>query len=195
MKANIRVVGIDDAPFKFDKDSYTDIFGVVMRAQMYVEGIMHDIVSIDKGDATEVITSMINRSRYKTELRSIILDGIAVGGFNIIDIDSLYTNTGIGVIVFTRHMPNMLMIEKALRKRFQDWQKRLSIIRRYEIHKIHVPLAGKHHEAYIQVSGISIPEATEIIRKFTYRAVIPEPIRIAHFIGAALKKGESRGHA
>ena len=51
MKREIHILGIDDMPFSFgDRD--TDIVGVVMRGNSYVEGILRSTVTVDGMDAT-----------------------------------------------------------------------------------------------------------------------------------------------
>ena len=39
MKSGLRILGLDDGPFKRDSDTKTVLVGVLMRVNSYVEGI------------------------------------------------------------------------------------------------------------------------------------------------------------
>jgi endonuclease V-like protein UPF0215 family len=82
-------------------------------------------------------------------------------------------------------------MEKALKKNFTDWEKRLNIIKKGEIHKVET----SYNPIYMKCSGIDIEEAKEIIKISTIRGVIPEPIRVAHLIASGIVRGESYGKA
>jgi len=50
-------------------------------------------------------------------------------------------------------------------------------------------------EIYIQLTGLNIEKAKEILKIVCTRSLIPEPIRIAHLIASGITFGESRGKA
>ena len=81
MKKEIRILGIDDAPFSFGQEKVT-VIGVVMRGNSYIEGVLKAEIEVDGIDATPTIINLINRTRYRKQLKVIMLDGIALGGFN-----------------------------------------------------------------------------------------------------------------
>ncbi|MFQ5911010.1 MAG: DUF99 family protein, partial [Thermoplasmata archaeon] len=47
----------------------------------------------------------------------------------------------------------------------------------------------------VQYAGISFDKLRILIGKSTLRGALPEPIRVAHLIGTAMKRGESYGRA
>jgi len=190
MKQQIRLLGIDDAPFAF-KDRYGIIIGVVMRGGEYLEGILKNQVSIDGDDATQICIQMIENSKYKKQLKAILVDGVALCGFNIVDIKEIYNSTSIPVITITRDKPDFEKIKTALQKKFKDWEKRFNLITKGELHEIKT----KHNPIYVKFVGLSTNEAKEIIKISTIRGVIPEPIRIAHLIASGITRGESYGKA
>src|SRR5256712_1265292 len=124
MKAKSRFLGIDDAPFRFS-DETVPVVGVVVQAPSYIEGVLTTLAEVDGHDATERIASMVRRSRYRAGLAAILIDGTAVGGFNVIDIDAVRAAVDRPVVTVTRKKPNLGSIETALRRRFDDWQERL----------------------------------------------------------------------
>ena len=190
MKQQIRLLGIDDSPFTFT-DKYTTIIGVVMRGGNYLECVIKSQVSIDGEDATFVCKDIIKNSRHRKQLKAMLLDGIALGGFNIVDIESIFNSTKLPVITVTRDKPDFNKIETALKKNFIDWEKRLKLIKNGVIHKVNT----NYNPIYVKCSGIDIEEAKEIIKISTIRGVIPEPIRVAHIIASGIIRGESYGKA
>ena len=124
------------------------------------------------------------------QLGVIMLDGITFAGFNVVNIRELYDATGIPVIVIMRKIPNFEGIKKAL-KRFPDYKDRWqNVLEAGEVHKV-----DSTEPIYIQIQGIKIEDALEIVKLSTTRSAIPEPIRVAHIIGAGIVTGESRGSA
>ena len=190
MKQQIRLLGIDDSPFSFS-DKYGIIIGVVMRGGSYIECVLKSQVSIDGNDATLVCSEMIKNSRYKNQLRAVLLDGIALGGFNIVDIEKLFCDTNIPIITVTRDKPDFEKIKIALKKNFSDWKYRWDLISKGKLNE----LKTSHNPIYLKCVGINLNEAKEIIKLSTIRGAIPEPIRIAHLIASGIISGESYGKA
>ena len=190
MKDQIRVLGVDDGPFKFKKGT-VPIVGVVIRPPNYIEGILKSKVTIDGSDSNEVLCEMINPSKFKEQFRLIMFDGVALGGFNIINIANLYQSINIPMVTITRSKPDFEIIKTTLKKHFKDWQKRWEAIDNLEL----VRVETNHKPIYIKFIGLTKPEVIRIIRLTTVRGVLPEPIRIAHLIATALVKGESSGKA
>src|SRR6058998_1630354 len=106
MKAKSRFLGIDDAPFRFS-DETVPVVGVVVQAPAYIEGVLTTLAEVDGHDATERIAAMVRRSRYLAGLGTILIDGTAVGGFNVIDIDAVHKAVDRPVITVTRKRPNL----------------------------------------------------------------------------------------
>ena len=190
MKAQIRLLGIDDSPFTF-KDKKCRIIGVVMRGGEYIEGVLSDEVQIDKLDSTKKIIKMIKNTRHNKQIKAVLIDGVALGGFNIFDIKEIYDKTNIPIITITRDKPDLDKIKAALKKHFKDWKERFDLINKGELHRIRT----KHNPIYIKYAGICAGEAKEIIKISTIRGVIPEPIRVAHIIASGVSRGESYGKA
>ncbi|MBI2663856.1 DUF99 family protein [Candidatus Woesearchaeota archaeon] len=186
MKKEIRLLGIDDAPFDKFKDKKTLIVGVFFRGGGSVDGILSETVDIDGSDASEKIIEMVNRSKFRTQLRAIMLKGIAFAGFNLIDIEKVSKKTGIPVIVVMRRLPDKERIGRILAKLRKESSIKL------------MEKAGQISKAgaiYIQFSGTTPEQAKEIIRISSSRGNIPEPIRVAHLIAGGVKLGQSRGKA
>lgn len=190
MKPQIRILGIDDSPFKFG-DKKTTVIGVVMRIPSYIEAVLKTEVDVDGDDACDKLAEMINSSRYKEQLKLVMLDGVALGGFNIVDIEELYKKIGLPIVTITREEPNFEAMEKALKEHFEDWQGRLDIIKKGEL----VVVETKHKPIYVKFVGIDLEEVKTIVELSTVRGALPEAIRVAHLIASGVAVGESYGRA
>jgi len=190
MKKQIRLLGIDDSPFSFN-DSHSIIIGIVMRADGYLEGVLKKQVKIDGNDATQKCIDMIQNTRHKKQLKAMLLDGVALGGFNVVDIQEIFNVTNLPVITVTRDKPDFEKIKKALKQHFGDWEHRYNLITEGELHEVKT----KHNPIFVKFVGLSLSEAKEIIKISTIRGVIPEPIRVAHLVASGITRGESYGKA
>lgn len=186
IKKQIRVIGIDDCSFDKFKDKEVIIIGTFFRGGEFLDGVMSRKVKVDGNDSTKKIIEMINKSKFKSQLRCIFLDGIAVAGFNVIDVKKLSEKTKLPVIVVIRYYPDVEKIKKTLKN--LKMEKKIKLIEKAgEIHK-----AGK---IYVQLMNIDLEEAKKILEICSTRSYIPEPIRTAHLIGAGISMGESKGRA
>ncbi|MBW2981470.1 DUF99 family protein [Candidatus Woesearchaeota archaeon] len=186
MKNEIRILGVDDAPFNKFKDKNVLIIGTIFRGGSWLDGILSTKVKVDGNDSTKKLIEMVNKCKFKPQIQCIILDGIAFGGFNIIDIDELNKKTKIPVIIVIRRMPDLKKIKTTLKKLGKEKKYKL-IEKAGEVHKV-----GK---IYIQLNGVTVENAKEIIRISCTRSLLPESIRVAHIIAAGIKLGESKGKA
>jgi endonuclease V-like protein UPF0215 family len=191
VKEEIRILGIDDGPFTKD-DKEVIVIGVVYRGGEFIDGLLRTFVEIDGLDATEKLAKMINSSRHKQQLKVIMLDGITLGGFNIVDVKKLYSETKIPIIVINRKVPDLKSIKTALEKNFEDFEKRWKMI--LNAGKIK-ELRLEKFSLYYQNIGLEDEEAEEVILTSVKHAQIPEPLRVAHLIATGIVKGESEGHA
>lgn len=188
LKTNIRAIGIDDSPFKFS-DEEVMVVGNLTRAPNYLEGILSTHVEVDGTDATYKIIDMIVNSRFSDQAKVIFTDGMAVGGFNIIELDKLFMETNIPVISVSREEPDFETIKIAMQGHFDDWKDRFSLVDRGDIHEVDTP----HKPIYIQVEGVELEEAIRMLKLFSIRGRLPEPLRISHIVASGIVRGESKG--
>jgi endonuclease V-like protein UPF0215 family len=190
VKTQVRVLGIDDASFSF-KDVKVPIVGVVVRLPGYVEGVMVSEVAMDGNDADQAIIEMLSRSRYRDQIKLVMLDGAALGGFNLVDIDALVKATGIPFCTLTRDRPNREAMRSALQKHFPDWQERLDLLLRHD--PMEIPT--KNGSVFVSVAGISSSDVQVLLAESLVCGAIPEPLRLAHLFATAMVKGESKGNS
>jgi len=189
MVKRVRVIGIDDSPFRFG-DRRTMLVGVVTRLPDYVEGVTTATAEVDGRDADDAIIGMLERSRYLDQIRLVMLDGASVGGFNVVDIGRVHRALGVPCATITRSLPDMRAIEAALLK-LPDGAERLEVMKRNPLFRI----GPKARPIYASASGITGDELDEIVQAATVSGSIPEPLRLAHLIAAGVARGESHGRA
>jgi len=191
IKPEIRVIGIDDAPFKKEHTGDVLIVGSIFRSGIFMDGLLSCYVKKDGLDATDRISKMINESRHKDQLRVIFLNGVAVAGFNIIDIQRLNRKTNLPVIIVIRDMPNFEKIKNAL-SRFKDKRKRLKMIKNAgKVHEIKI----KKSRIFVQFVGIDLNDVRKLLKITCTHSLVPEPLRISHLIASGIVEGHSRGKA
>ena len=185
-KKYIRVLGIDDAPFNKFKDKECLIIGSVFRGGTSVEGILSTKVKIDGSDSTQKLVDMINKSKFKPQYNAVFLDGIALAGFNVIDINKLHKKIKIPIIVVMRSYPRYKKIFSALKKIKQS--KKIKLIR-----DASEPV--KINNIYAQFIGTKEKYVKQLLKICCTNSFIPECIRTSHLIAAGVVKGESKGNA
>jgi hypothetical protein len=186
MKREIRILGIDDAPFDKFKGGNVLVVGTVFRGGSWLDGILSTKVRVDGNNSTKKLVEMINKCKFKPQIQCIILDGIAFGGFNIVDVEELNKKTRIPVIIVIRKMPDFEKIKSTLKKLGREKKYKL-IEKAGKVHKI--------NKIYVQVREVSLDDAKKILDITCTRSLLPEPIRAAHMIAAGIVMGESKGKA
>lgn len=187
IKPEIRILAIDDSPLINDK---VTIIGAFFRGGELLDGVLSSEIKKDGMDATDVIINMIRGSKYFSQVRVIMLDGITYAGFNPVDITRVSGETNIPVIVFMRSCPDFEKIRLAL-NHLPEAEKRWEIIQRAgRIYRIE-----RENPAYVQLCGIDRESAFKIVRITSTHSNIPEPLRAAHLIATGVVLGESTGKA
>lgn len=194
IKPEIRIIGIDDGTFDQNSEGSTCLVGVVSRGGRWIDGVLVDEVKIDGTDSTTTIVDMINKSRHKEQLRVILTSGITFAGFNVLDVAELFEKTTLPVIVVVREEPDMESVKAAL-KNLPDWRERWRKLNSAGgVTPVQVESrGGRKSTIYIQVKGMAIEDAKEVVRMTSTRSSIPEPLRLAHIIATAISRGESVG--
>ncbi len=186
IRKEARVIGIDDGPFfKFRKGRVL-VVGTIYRGGSYMDGVVTTTAKVDGSDATKNLAHMINKSKFHSQLQCIFLNGIGVGGFNIVDLPKLSKLTKIPIIAVTRDYPDIPKILKTLVNLGMSGKVKLIT---------QLPLPIKIGKVYVQHINVDLERAKQFLKITTLHSYIPEPLRIAHIIAAGIVKGESKGRA
>jgi endonuclease V-like protein UPF0215 family len=192
VKKELRILGVDDGPFlKFGPKKDVLVVCTIYRGKDSIDGLLSFKVRKDGFNATKKLVQSINSSKHKAQISVIMIDGVALGGFNIIDLEELNKKTKLPVIAVIRRRPDLNSIKNALNNLSRP-KKRWSLIDKLPPVSEMILPDGK---VYFQHIGCEKELAIKIIKLSTLRGRIPEPIRVAHLIASGLVTGESRGRA
>lgn len=189
VKPEIRVLGIDDGVFTPHSNELVDVVGVVYRGGYWFDGFMHTRVRVDGLDATEKLAEIIVASPHYKQLRVVMLNGVTLAGFNVVDIEALWHRTGLPVVAVVRDEPNFDDIKKALKNLpFSDERWR-AIEKAGRIIKVRTR-AGES-PVFVHAVGLSEVVARQVLRGTCTRSNVPEALRVAHLIASGLTPSES----
>lgn len=150
-----------------------------------LDGVLSATVRRDGVNATRVLADLVRRSRFREHLQVVMLQGIALAGFNVVDIQGLHDALGLPVVVVSRRRPDLDAIRQALLRHVPGGARKWKLIERAGPME---PLAG----VWVQRVSISPSEAHALIQRFAIHSVVPEPLRTAHLIAGGLGSGNSR---
>jgi uncharacterized protein len=178
----IRVIGFDDAPFIRHTNNPVAVAGVICSLTRF-EGMLWGQIQADGWDSTEQLTKMILSSKFHSQLHIVLLDGIGMGGMNLIDLPNLARQVQLPCVAVMRKSPNLEKM-KAVMSLLPYPEKRWQILAK----------AGTIHGQppfYFQVSGLSASLTAKVLQRLSDRGNVPEALRIAHLITSAVINGES----
>jgi endonuclease V-like protein UPF0215 family len=181
------LIGFDDAPFSHDSTGPVKVVGTVFTGS-YLTGVVVGEVEKDGADAAAKLARLVGESRFAEHVQLVMLQGIALAGFNVVDVFDLHQRLEKPILVVSRKLANLTAIHRALMTQVREGEQKWALIERLG------PLepAGK---IYIQRVGLTREEAQEVVARFTLHGHIPEPLRVAHLIAGALVNGQSHGRA
>jgi hypothetical protein len=182
IKPEIRILGVDDGKFVAHTQGTVIVVGVVFRGACSIDGVMHTHVQIDGFDATEQLSSMINSSPHRKQLRLVMLNGITLAGFNVVNIKTLSSATKLPIIALTRNKPDLEAVREAINHLPETAERWRIILAAGEIHE--VDCRGK--KVYMEIAGISLADAQEIVELTSTSSNLPEPLRVAHLIASGV---------
>ncbi|WP_257457435.1 endonuclease dU [Archangium lipolyticum] len=181
-----RVIGFDDAPFTKRPGAKVPLVGVVCGGTRF-EGLVWGQVRKDGWTATSEVSRLLVGGKFLPQLHLVLLDGIAFGGFNVVDLPRLANELKKPCVAVMRRMPDLEAVEGALRH-LPRAERRLELLRK----------AGPIHQLggfTFQVQGAEPEWVAEALKRLTDRGHVPEALRLAHLIGSAVVTGESSKRA
>lgn len=183
----MNVVAFDDAPFPPRHRGDVPLVGVIC-AGTRVDGVLLGRVRADGSDATRKMLRMLGESQFAGVVKAVLLQGIAVAGFNVVDIHLLHEELGVPVMVVARRRPNLPKVKRALLDNVPAGARKWKLVERAG--------AGEMLEGvFVQRVGLDARAATRILVETRLHGKLPEPLRVAHLIAGAIGTGRSRGRA
>ena len=162
-------------------------FAGVVCAGTRFEGLLWGELRKDGWRATETVSGMLQGSKFLPQVHVVLLDGIAFGGLNMVDLPRLAEALERPCIAVMRRAPDLAAMRRAIAQ-LPRAAERLRLLER----------AGPIHHCrpfVFQVVGLSPEVAAEALGRLTDTGHVPEPLRLAHLIGAAVRTGQSSRRA
>jgi hypothetical protein len=185
MRRHPRILGIDDAPFSKRQKAEVPIVGVVMEGALLVEGVSVTSFPVDGAGATEFLHDWTRSMRWYTALQALVLGGVTLAGLGLVDLGRLSRLLRLPVLTVTRRSTSNSALARALAK--AGLNDRLVLLERN-------PPSVKFAEGlHVCFAGTDEADAAALLRATLRSGKVPEPLRVAHLIGAAIVKGTSRG--
>lgn len=181
------VIAFDDAPFERTHRGDVLLIGAVC-AKTRLDGVLSSWVRRDGRNSTTRMIAMIEQSQFTGHIRAVLLQGIAVAGFNVVDANELHRELQVPVLIVVRHVPNYDSIRRALFTRVPGAERKWNLIQ-----KLGKPeLIGS---VYVQRVGINPSDTRDLLKATTLHGNLPESLRLAHLIAGGVTTGVSRGRA
>lgn len=178
-------IGFDDAPFRKNQTEPVPLVGAVF-AGTRLDGLIMDEITRDGSDVTDTIIGSVRDGKFAEHVRLVMLQGATFAGFNVVDARRLHHELDVPVLIVARRQPNFAAIRQALLTHITDGVRKWAVIESLGSMELMNGL-------YVQRIGLSSAQAEATLRQFCIHSRVPEPLRVAHLIGGALARGESRG--
>ncbi|MFQ5920758.1 MAG: DUF99 family protein [Nitrososphaerales archaeon] len=178
-KRAIRALGIAESFKKSGEESV--LAGVVMRSDLVIDGVAYGRATVRGDDATDAIIKLY-ASLDRTDINLVMIGGLIISMYNIIDIERLYERLKIPIIGITFEESEGL--DEHIKRQFPDnWEAKIEAY-----HKL-----GSREElklktgssVFVRAVELRSKDAKQAINKFLLQGSIPEPIRVARLLARA----------
>ncbi|HSP34304.1 MAG TPA: DUF99 family protein [Thermoanaerobaculia bacterium] len=172
------VVAFDDCQFDREHRGDVGLIGAVF-AGARLDGVVSGRVRRDGANAASVMAQLIFDSRFIEHLQLVMLQGIAVAGFNVVDVFELHSVTDLPVLVVAKKEPDFEAIHDTLTLRVRGGARKWQIIER-------LGHMERCRGVWVQRVGLTMEETDTILQRFAISGSYPEPVRVAHIIASGI---------
>ncbi|RLB45229.1 MAG: DUF99 domain-containing protein [Deltaproteobacteria bacterium] len=180
------VIGFDDGAFAPGHRGDVLLVGTVF-SRTRLEGVLTSKVRRDGRNSTERMIALASGSRYQNHIRAVLLQGIAVAGFNVVDVHRLGAELDVPVLVVARKEPNFESLRRALGKVPGG-------TRKWRLMEAAGPME-RLGPVWVQRIGLDRRAARQLLEATTLHGNLPEPLRVAHLIASGVTLGASTRRA
>jgi endonuclease V-like protein UPF0215 family len=152
-----------------------------MRRDLIIDGAIFGNATLGGNDSTETILYMF-KSLKRDDISCIMLGGLIISMYNIIDAQLIQNETGLPVIGIT--FEDSKGIESNIRYHFAD-SFQLKLDQYAKLGKRDQVTLKTGKSIFIRYWGLSLKAAVRLLNSFTLQGAIPEPIRIAKLVARA----------
>ena len=182
-KNGIRGLAISES---FRQDSEKSVLaGIIMSNDFVIDGFVLGNSTIKGDDATDQIISMYKKLE-RPDICYIIISGIIISLYNMVDIKKIYDTLMIPVIGVT--YADSSGLEETIKKHFpENYDEK---IKQYaKIGNREKISLNTSHDVYVRIEGCTISECKQLLNKITTHGAISEPLRVAHLLAKSILTG------
>ncbi len=182
-KKGIRILGISES-FVKGTSKFSILAGVVMRADMILDGFTFSRVKVGGMDSTRKILEMYE-ALDRQDINVLLLNGCVISWYNVIDLNYVADATGLPLICVTyKHSEGL---ERYFKENFpDDWRQRIEVLKRNGPRSLLT--LNTDHNIYARFLNISKEETLRLLNKLTFHGAVPEPLRIARLLARSLMR-------
>lgn len=181
-KPGLRALGIAESFVRSIPQSI--LAGVVMRADLRVDGLAYARAAIGGDDATQAVLDIYHQLDRK-DINVILLEGAVISWYNVVDLQEIWRKTGRPLICLTYHSSPGL--ERCIGKHFPESEEKMLRYRNLGERSLIRLKTG--YMVYVRAYAADLEEARILLNKFTRDGRKPEPLRLAGLAArAALRK-------
>lgn len=172
------VAAFDDAPFDRAHRGDVPVVGTIFSG-LRLDGVLWTKVRRDGRSATRALIRVLQESRFLPQVQVVMLQGITLAGFNVVDIHRLHRELDRPVLVVARRAPDLSAIREALLSRVPGGRRKWKLIE----------AAGpmeKVGRVHVQRVGLDRSQAERLVGDFAVYSDVPEPLRTAHIVASSL---------
>jgi hypothetical protein len=183
-KSGLRGIAIAES---FRQNSERSILsGLIMRKDFVIDGFVFGSVTLEGDDATDQILHMYEKLD-RSDISYMLISGVIISMYNIIDIKKLHASLQIPVIGITYNESSG--IENAIKHHFpKSFESKINEYKKLgQREKITL-----HTSSYLFVryEGCKIYEVKQLLNDLTLQGSIPEPLRVSQLLANALLQKE-----
>ena len=173
----------------FKQNSQKSIFsGIVMRRDFIIDGFVFGNATLEGDDATDAILKMYD-DLQRPDISYVLISGLIVSMYNIIDIKKLYDSLQIPVIGISYN--DSQGIDDAIKFHFpKSFESKITAYKKLGTReKI---ILNTSHEVFVRKEGCTLSDVKNLLNDLTLHGSVPEPIRVAQLLAnTILQKGLS----
>ena len=151
-----------------------------MRADLRVDGLAIAHATVGGDDATSAVLR-IYEQLDRADINAIVLSGVAVSWFNIINLAEVFDKIQKPLICVTYE--GSMGLEKYINEYFPKPEKKLSLYKSLGPRERVKLKTG--YEVFVRMLGCSADDARILLNKFTQDGRVPEPVRVARLAARA----------
>ncbi|MEM1951070.1 MAG: DUF99 family protein [Candidatus Nitrosocaldus sp.] len=182
-KKAIRALGVAESFRRSSSSSRAVLAGVVMRSDLVVDGVAYSNTTVKGDDATDAVIRLY-RALNRNDINVIMLGGVVISMYNIIDLDRLYSTLSLPIVGVTFEESKGL--EEHIRRVFQGEEAEMKLEAYKRLGARSKVMLKTGHHVYVRCAGTNIRVAKRVLNKFLLQGSVPEPIKVARLLARAM---------